>query len=90
MPHHQIVDMLCALQNKGVATNLYKVWTIPQSRQHAFHYWLDPIRGIRPSSSKTGLLPFLTSISKRRDPDLLEQTFRWLDVRANGSDFRLN
>lgn len=39
MPFHQIVDLKCAIERKGVNTSKYDVVTIPDSREHAFDYW---------------------------------------------------
>jgi hypothetical protein len=41
MPYHQIVDMICALQNAGVSEDQYQTITIPDSDGHEFEYWDD-------------------------------------------------
>ncbi len=39
LPHHQLDDMLCALESKSISTNLYQVIELPYSDLHSFHNW---------------------------------------------------
>src|SRR5581483_445770 len=48
MPWHQIRTLQCALQEAGVSSSNYRVWSIPGSDLHAFHYWQSPIRDTDP------------------------------------------
>jgi hypothetical protein len=41
MPYYQIIDMLCALESKGVSTSLYTIMTVPSDTAHAFAHWRD-------------------------------------------------
>jgi len=41
MPYHQIVDMICALQEADVDPAKYQTITIPGSSKHSFAYWDD-------------------------------------------------
>jgi acetyl esterase/lipase len=48
MPWHQLICLQCALQDAGVPTTNYRVWSIPGSDLHAFHYWRSPIKDTNP------------------------------------------
>lgn len=39
VPHHQLDDMLCAIQSKGISSSLYQYMVIYHSNLHSFHYW---------------------------------------------------
>ena len=45
-PYHQIVNMICALQAKGVPQSDYQTLTVSGS-EHSFHNWgaYDPATG---------------------------------------------
>jgi hypothetical protein len=54
MPHHQIGDVLAALQNANIDSSLYFHWTIPNSMVHEFNYWDDRIKLIPGDNSTVG------------------------------------
>jgi acetyl esterase/lipase len=39
LPRHQLDDMMCSLESKGILTDLYKVLVIWYSDLHSFSYW---------------------------------------------------
>lgn len=39
VPHHQLDDMLCALESNGIDSNLYQIIELPYNDLHSFHYW---------------------------------------------------
>ncbi len=39
VPYHQLVEMLCTLQDKSVPASLYQTLYLPGSNLHSFHYW---------------------------------------------------
>ena len=41
MPYSHIIDMLYALESKGVSTSLYTIMTVPSDTAHAFAHWRD-------------------------------------------------
>jgi acetyl esterase/lipase len=68
MPHHQIVDIQCALESIGADPTLYKAWTIPGSTEHAFEYWdsliYDDIPPNNITTVKDRVIPFLNQYLK--------------------------
>lgn len=50
-PPHQQWDMFNALYQAGAPTNMYQMWTIPDSDAHAFAYWDSPIYDTYPLST---------------------------------------
>ena len=39
VPRHQLDDMLCALESKGISRSLYQVMLLSYSDLHSFNYW---------------------------------------------------
>ncbi|MEO5717486.1 MAG: hypothetical protein ABIR29_02820 [Chthoniobacterales bacterium] len=55
MPLPQLFDLQCALQSRGVSSNLYQTLVVPNNSSHAFGYYFD-WDGVNPIGGGPGVL----------------------------------